>query len=220
MARYRAVLFDWRGTLVHFPEPGWWVGRALEVIGRPVEPGAVEAAVSGLNAAAQLPEVLEAERFEDCSPELNRSAMMLRFERAGLDRELADALYHLDFEPASHPLYPDVPDVLVAIRAIDVRIALVSDIHFDLRADLADHGIGNLFDAYVLSFEHGFQKPDSRMFTRALDAVGVEPGEALMVGDRASHDGGAASVGIATFLFPELKELVPRGLDVVLRLLE
>lgn len=108
--------------------------------------------------------------------------------------------------------------MLAAIRARGVRIALVSDIHFDLRADLAEHGIAELIDAYVLSFEHGFQKPDPRMFTLALDAVGIEPGEALMVGDRASHDGGAASVGIATLILPMLTELVPRGLDVVLRL--
>jgi len=56
------------------------------------------------------------------------------------------------------------------------------------------------------------------MFTLALDAVGVQPDEALMVGDRASHDGGAAAVGIATLILPLRRELGPRGLDVVLRL--
>jgi len=219
VGRFRAVLFDWRGTLVHDPEPAWWVGRALDSVGRPAEREVIEAAVDGLHAAGELPEVLEAERHEDCSAELNRQAMMLRFERAGLDEALADALYRLDFDPASHPLYPDIPDVLAAIRSLGATIAIVSDIHFDLRADLAAHGVGHLFDAYVLSFEHGFQKPDPRMFLLALDAVGAEPSEALMVGDRASHDGGAASVGIATLILPMPKELEPRGLDVVLRLL-
>jgi beta-phosphoglucomutase-like phosphatase (HAD superfamily) len=99
-----------------------------------------------------------------------------------------------------------------------VKIALVSDIHFDLRADLANHGVADLFDAYVLSFEHGFQKPDPKMFQLALDAVGVEASDALMVGDRVSHDGGAVSVGITTLILPVLRELVPRGLDVVLPL--
>jgi hypothetical protein len=41
-----------------------------------------------------------------------------------------------------------------------------------------------------------------------------------MVGDRVSQDGGAVSVGITTLILPVLHELVPRGLDVVLRLLE
>jgi HAD superfamily hydrolase (TIGR01509 family) len=220
VVRYRAVLFDWRGIFVHDPELAWWVGRALESLGRPVEPDVVEAAVSGLNAAEQLPEIVEAARTEDCSSELNRAAMMLRFERAGLDDELAEALYRLDFDPACHPLYPDVPVVLVAIRALGVKIALVSDIHFDLRADLAAHGVGHLVDAYVLSFEHGFQKPDPRMFSTALDALGVRAHEALMVGDRVTHDGGAAALGIETLILPMPADLVPRRLDAVLRLLD
>jgi HAD superfamily hydrolase (TIGR01493 family) len=208
MDGYRAVLFDWRGTLAHCPEDAWWVGRALQAIGRPVDPEVVEAAVAGLRAAAELPEVVAAERYEDCSAALHHSVTMRRFERAGLD------------DPTSHPLFPDVPEVLAAIRARGVRIALVSDIHFDLRADLAAHRIAELVDVYVLSFEHGFQKPDPRMFTLALDAVGAEPGEALMVGDRASHDGGAVAAGIATLLLPTPNELAPRGLAVVLRLLQ
>ena len=96
----------------------------------------------------------------------------------------------------------------------------MSDIHFDLRADLAQQGIADLIDAYVLSYEHGFQKPDPRIFELALDAVGAQPEEALMIGDRASHDGGAVSAGIPTLLLPAPQELVPRGLDVVLTMLE
>jgi HAD superfamily hydrolase (TIGR01549 family) len=208
VGRYQAVLLDWRGVVALDPEPSWWVRRALASLGRHIDPEVVDAAVAGIAAAGSLPEILEAERHEDCSPELNRSVSMLRFEKAGLDAELAEALYQLDFEPESHPLYPDVPDVLAAIQALEVKIALVSDIHFDLRADLAKHGVTDLFDAYVLSFEHGFQKPDPRMFQLALDAVGVD---ALMVGDRVSHDGGAVSVGITTLILPGSTSWCPAG---------
>jgi FMN phosphatase YigB (HAD superfamily) len=72
----------------------------------------------------------------------------------------------------------------------------------------------------VLSFEHRFQKPDPRMFQLALDALRVEAGDALMVGDWAPNDGGAVSIGISTLILPRPTELGPRGLDVVLRLLE
>ncbi len=212
------MLFDWRGTLAHFPEPRWWVERALESLGRPPDLALVNSAVTGLRAAAALPEVREAERHEDCSAASHRSVTMRRFELAGLDPDLAEALYRVDFDPASHPLYPDASEVLAALRARGVRVALVSDIHFDLCAVLAEHGIAKFVDAYVLSFEHGFQKPDRRMFTLALDALGAEPGEALMVGDRETHDGGAASVGIATLLLPMPPTLRPRGLEVVLRM--
>ncbi len=56
------------------------------------------------------------------------------------------------------------------------------------------------------------------MFTLALDTLGVSPGDALMVGDRASNDGGAAAVGITTLILPSPPEhLEQRGLDCVLR---
>jgi HAD superfamily hydrolase (TIGR01493 family) len=213
------VLFDWRGTLAWDPPLEWWIRRALESIGRPADPTTVQVAVAGLAEAGELAEVLEAELQADRSAELNRSSMMLWFDRGGLDTEFAEALYVLDFDPASHPLYPDVPEVLVAIRELGVKIALVSDIHFDLRTVLAEHGVGHLIDTYVLSFEHGIQKPDPQMFTIALDAFDIEPGDALMVGDRASQDGGAASVGIPTLILPAQHDMQPRGLEAVLRLL-
>jgi hypothetical protein len=50
----------------------------------------------------------------------------------------------------------------------------------------AAHGIADRFDAWVLSFEHGIQKPDARMFTLALAALEVRSQVALMLGDRAS----------------------------------
>jgi HAD superfamily hydrolase (TIGR01509 family) len=220
VGRFRAVLLDWRGTLVHDPPLAWWVGHALDSIGRPVVPSIVEGMAAELAATAQLPEFVEAERGIDCSAELHRSVSIRLYRQAGLDNELAEALYRLDFDPASHPLYPDVPDVLAAIRALGVRVALVSDIHFDLRADLAQQGIADLIDAYVLSYENGFQKPDPRIFELALDAVDAQPEEALMIGDRASHDGGAIGAGIPTLLLPAPQELVPRGLDVVLAMLK
>ena len=53
----------------------------------------------------------------------------------------------------------------------------------------------------------------------ALDALGVEAGEAVMVGDWAPVDGGAVSIGIPTLILPRPTELMPIGLDIVLRLL-
>lgn len=220
MGRYRAVLFDWRGTLVHIPEPAWHVTRALESIGRPVERDVVDGVVARIRTAAEAPEFIEAERHVDSSAELHRPISMRMFERAGLDDELADALYRVEWDKTSRPLYPDVPEVLAGVRALGVKIALVSDIHFDVRADCVEQGIDALIDAYVLSFEHGFQKPDRRMFQMALDALGVEAGEALMVGDWAATDGGAVSIGITTLILPRPIGPVPRGLDVVLRILE
>jgi HAD superfamily hydrolase (TIGR01509 family) len=219
MTGYRAVLFDWRLTLAHYPDPKWWIKRALISIGRRDDDDVINATFASVGEAMTQPAYVEALSSIDCSSELHRSALLRTFRTAGLDDDFAKALYELDFDPASHPIYPDVPDVLRAIRACDVKTVLVSNIHFDLRSELTVHGIGDLFDAYVLSFEQGFQKPDPRMFQLALAAVSVKPEAALMVGDSPVEDGAAAAVGIATLLLPRLSNLQERGLGVVLPLL-
>jgi HAD superfamily hydrolase (TIGR01509 family) len=214
VSRIRAVLFDWRGTLAHSPPPRWWAERGLAAVGRPTRRAVLDGVEGAVAEAGWLPDI-------DASAAVHRDATMRVFAAHGLDRELAEALYALDADPANHSLYPDAEPVLRTIRARGVAIAIVSDFHVDLRPVLAVHGIADLVDACVLSFEHGIQKPDARMFTLALNALGVLPEHAVMVGDRASHDGGAADVGIATLILPQPPaELEPRGLDIVLRLLD
>ncbi len=51
-----------------------------------------------------------------------------------------------------------------------------------------------------------------------ITASGTAQG--LMVGDRASRDGGAVSAGITTLILPPGSHDEPRGLELVLRLVE
>ena len=130
-----------------------------------------------------------------------------------------EALYALDPDPVNHPLYPDAAPVLRELKARGARIAVVSDFHVDLRPMLAAGGVADLCDACIVSAEHGVQKPDPRIFEIALAALTADATGTLMVGDRASHDGGASGAGITTLILPPPPAaLLPRGLDVVLRL--
>jgi FMN phosphatase YigB (HAD superfamily) len=95
------------------------------------------------------------------------------------------------------------------------RAGLVSDIHFDLRPVFAEAGLDRYVSSYVLSFEHGVQKPDAQIFRIALDALAAVPAEALMVGDRSGHDGGAVAVGIPTLLVPPLFDPAQERLHIV-----
>jgi hypothetical protein len=101
--RFRAVLLDWRGTMVADPEDAWWVVRAYERLGRAATPEQVQEAVAGLAQADDLDEVRDLRLTADCSPDLHRAASMRHYGLAGLDAELAGALYDLDFEPECHP---------------------------------------------------------------------------------------------------------------------
>jgi FMN phosphatase YigB (HAD superfamily) len=65
------------------------------------------------------------------------------------------------------------------------------------------------------------QKPDQAIFEIALRELDAVPEETLMVGDRASHDGGAAAAGITTLLLaPAASAETPVGLARVLALVD
>jgi HAD superfamily hydrolase (TIGR01549 family) len=219
MRSFDAVLFDWSGTLVHDPHPTDRLRRSLEVIGRDLAAADRDALLAALARAETDAEIVEAMLDEDTSADRHRAANMLWFDRAGLDAELAAALYAFDADPDNRPLYPDAIETVAALQALGVKIAVVSDIHLDIRLLLDGQGIGQFVDAYVLSFQHGCQKPDPRMFRTALALLDVPADRTLMVGDRASHDGGAAEVGITTYILPPPPEVnAVRGLDAVTRI--
>jgi putative hydrolase of the HAD superfamily len=79
-----------------------------------------------------------------------------------------------------------------------VRLAIVSDIDTREAEDmLTTFGVRDRFDHVTTSEAVGYTKPDERMFRDALSGTGVEPGDALMVGDRYEHDvAGAVNVGL------------------------
>lgn len=211
----RAVLFDWRGTLVHDPPIEWWVSTALD------RADGVEEICERLEHASRDPDVVDAACRCDCSAVEHRAWFALLCERAGIDRSLEEALDALDFDASSHVFYPDVAPVLAALHDADVRVAVVSDIHFDLRPEFAAAGLADFVHAFVLSYEHGVQKPDPAIFEIALRALNVDASAALMVGDRASHDGGAVKARIPTLLLPPVASAdVPVGLDRVLALID
>jgi len=56
------------------------------------------------------------------------------------------------------------------------------------RSKVARFGLAELFDLILIEGELGFGKPDPRIYTRALDEIGVSPSEAWMVGDNLEWD--------------------------------
>ena len=220
MSDYEAVLFDWMLTLADYPDEREHVRRAHEVLGREIDADALEAIAHRLvTTAADDTDVCAAMAHADCSVAQHQEATMLHFERAGVDAELASSMYDLLGDPTFHPLYGESADVLRSLVQHGVRVAVISDIHVDLRAHAKCFEIGDLVNAWILSYERGVQKPDPTIFQLALDELDVTAEQALMVGDRASHDGGAAALGIDTMILPHRTRTATRSnrLDVVLR---
>jgi putative hydrolase of the HAD superfamily len=131
------------------------------------------------------------------------------------------------WEHAHHfELYDDALPVLAELRARGLKVGLVSNTSRDLDAFLRHFGIE--VDAWISSGTHGKVKPSPLIFAAALEMLGVEAEDAVMIGDSPEDDvEGARAVGMRALLldraglYPEfgeriesLPELLPAlGLD-------
>lgn len=203
-----AVVFDWRGTLVTTVDPVDWVREALARLGRDESPEALWQRISVFEDLLDAPGV-------DCSRAAHHAAHYRVFDQAGLDGALADALYAVESDPTHNPFALDAEPTLRAVAARGCRIAVLSDIHFDLRPVFAAAGMADLIDVYSLSCELGVQKPSPEIFRHALAALGTPPARTLMVGDRSGPDGGAVAVGMPVLLVPPLRAITDRRLHLV-----
>lgn len=225
-----AVLFDFSGTLFRVESTESWLRAVLEAAGI-VLPGpefterarALETAgaLPGGAAPGRLPaEVAGLWRVRDESAELHRAAYTGLSRQVTLpDPALHDALYDRHRTPAAWAPYPDALDVLSGLREGGFRVGVVSNIGWDLRPVFREHGLDRYVDAYVLSYEHGMQKPDPRLFSVACEALDTDPGRTLMVGDDRRADGGAAALGCAVHFVDHLPAAErPDALRAVLEL--
>jgi putative hydrolase of the HAD superfamily len=201
----RAVLFDWGDTLMQWVwdpelvEAGHRAG--LEAIGRDGLP-AVEALTAHFRERYEplfwVPGTLEELEY----PGLVRSMLGelgVEVSDEELDRYLEAE--HEAWTPARQ-MGATTHALLEALRKRGLKLGVVSNA-FDpgslLRRDLERAGVAERIDFAVFSSELGKRKPHPAIFERALEALEVEPHEALFVGDRLYEDiRGAGEVGLTT----------------------
>jgi putative hydrolase of the HAD superfamily len=119
----------------------------------------------------------------------------------GIDREsYFEDLYAEFARPGVWALFPEVPEVLAALRRTH-RLGILSNFDGRLRIILKQLGMESSFDPVILSSEVGADKPDPRIFEAALTAARVRADEAILVGDDPELDeAGALAVGMHTVL--------------------
>jgi putative hydrolase of the HAD superfamily len=190
-----AVLFDWNNTLVRFTwdDDLFAEGHrdALAAIGRAEDPAEF---------TARFREVLdEAWAASRDYPELLRELL------GPLSDEEVDRFVDVEHEawiPAYEPL-ASAQALLESLRSRGVKTGLVGNAWPDparlLRGDVARLGLADLLDVQVWSSEVGMRKPEPGIFLRALAELGVDPADAMFVGDRLENDvQGASNIGMAT----------------------
>ncbi|MEV0522988.1 HAD-IA family hydrolase [Streptomyces sp. NPDC050439] len=224
----KGALFDFSGTLFRIESTGSWLRAVLREAGLPLPPAEIERLTEGLERAGALPGGARPDLVPDRLAELwaqrDRSAAQHRAAFTGLSREvrlpdplLHDALYDRHMRPEAWRPYPDAAEVLTGLRERGVRVAVISNIGWDLRPVFRAHGLDPYVDAYTLSYEHEIQKPDPRLFAHACETLGVDPADALMVGDDRHADAGATALGCAVHFVDHLPvDQRPDGLRPVL----
>ncbi|MEV4918869.1 HAD family hydrolase [Streptomyces tirandamycinicus] len=226
----KGVLFDFSGTLFRIESVTDWLRAALDETGVSVGKDAFERYVRELDAAGALPGGSTPELIPEALAELwwtrdqdgrrHRDAYVGLARRVELpDPRLYDALYERHKAPSAWRPYPDAAEVLDGLRRLGTGVAVVSNIGWDPRPVFRAHGLDGYVNAYVLSYRHGVQKPDARLFRAGCEALGQEPRDVLMVGDDRRADGGAARLGCAVHFVDHLPvEERPEGLRPVLGL--
>ena len=194
-----AVLFDFSGTLFRLEEDDSWFTDVT--VDQQAVDGHVQAELMRrLTAPTGRSVEMDDEQYcnwrnRDLEPHLHREAYLHVLRESGVAHQQATQLYELLIDPASWTPYPDTAAVLTGLHRRGVRVAVVSNIAFDLRPAFAALGVFDDVDEYVLSFEVGAVKPNPEIFQTALTRLGVDASETLMVGDSEEADGGARALG-------------------------
>ncbi len=188
MSAYRAVLFDFFGTLTHAVSRGpdhahvaRWLGCDPADFTAALDRTFLERARGGYGTASQsLRRVAE--------------SVGVRPSRAQLAVALPARLAAVRTDTR---LRAEAVPVLHALRARGLRTGLVSDCTHELPRYLPDLPVAPLLDTCVYSIEVGVCKPDPVMYLTACARLRVEPDECLYVGDGGSQElSGAEAVGM------------------------
>jgi putative hydrolase of the HAD superfamily len=98
-----------------------------------------------------------------------------------------------------------VDGALELLEALHGRVltgVVTNNVAVEQRQKIAACGFGPLLDAVVISEEAGVTKPDPRIFRMALDQLGCQAGETVMIGDAWGTDiEGARAAGIRPVWF-------------------
>ena len=107
-------------------------------------------------------------------------------------------------------MYDDVAPVLTQLSQSGLIVGAISNSHRSLDAFCEHFSLRELITVSVSSAEHGYMKPHRSIFEAALAKAGVQPNQAVMVGDSMKHDiDGALAIGMRAVLLRRSGELPP-----------
>jgi putative hydrolase of the HAD superfamily len=154
----------------------------------------------------------------------------------GVEQEAMEGVCAARLEFVRHCLVPRAGaiETLTRLRNDGCRTGLITVCSEDVETVWPESAFAGLFDAEVFSSRLGISKPDPRIYLHCCELLGVEPEEAVFVGDGANDElAGALRVGMRAILihrpgtdppWPEVQEWdgprvtsIPQVLEVLER---
>ena len=130
----------------------------------------------------------------------------------GAAEELVDDLVTMRRDSTRGLLVPrsGAVETLAELRERGYRVGLITVCSEDVPDVWGETAFADLFDATVFSCSVGLRKPDRRIYELACEKLGVEPAEAIFVGDGANDElAGAQRVGMQAVLIHRAGEEPP-----------
>jgi putative hydrolase of the HAD superfamily len=151
----------------------------------------------GIDKSVFVERVMDLDRHgHDRTPRLHHALA----ESFGLGTSLADELeaYFHSHYPSQCKISSENLATLATLRASGKKLGMITNgpTYWQSRK-IECMGIASLFDTILISETEGIQKPDSRIFERALERCGVLAHESMFVGDHPEFDvEGARAAGL------------------------
>lgn len=179
----QAVIFDFYGTLAESPSwgPSWhdMVAEAGFELSEDVQHRWWNDGVDGI-------EHDEHSKSRDHYVAWQQARLHGMLDECGIPAAAQEALIIRAREIGAHRhivAFDEVLAVLHDLRSRNLTLAICSNWDWDLEEAVASAGLTGAVDVMISSAWIGARKPHPRVYEAVLDLVGVEPAEAVFVGD-------------------------------------
>jgi len=132
-------------------------------------------------------------------PIRSRGPMLDYLRTLGLEGDVAGSIVDRRREFARRAIVPveGAAETLHELRRRGMKLGLLSVCSDEVPAVWAETAFAGLFDAEVFSCDVGLLKPDPRSYAVTCERLGVDPADALFVGDGANDElAGAERAGL------------------------
>ncbi len=190
----KAVFFDFYHTLVRFEPPREELeAKALKDFGMDVSP---EVFRRPLGTADEFiyQEIIRcpiSQRSQEEKMALYAQYQGIVLREAGIEADeklVLGLLGKMQQFKMTLVLFDDVSPALTDLKGMGFILGLISNVEHDITSTLNELGLPSWLEIVVTSQDSGFNKPQPEIFQEALKRAGVQPSEAVYVGDQYQVD--------------------------------